>query len=75
MSKWKGWITPTAQTQPMDTTDLLKECQNMKKERSLSAPEALYYPSIADQVLALKQANDPRIVNNPSGVYYLWNRG
>lgn len=54
-------------TQPMDTTDLLKECQNMKKERSLSAPEALYYPSIADQVLALKQANDPRIVNNPSG--------
>ena len=32
----------------------------MKKERSLSAPEALYYPSIVDQVLAFKQ--DPRLL-------------
>lgn len=45
---------------PMDTSDLLKECHNMKKERSLSAPEALYYPSIVDQVLAFKQ--DPRLL-------------
>ncbi|KAL5262506.1 hypothetical protein ACHWQZ_G008041 [Mnemiopsis leidyi] len=55
---------PTSNTignvQLMDTSDLLKECHNMKKERSLSAPEALYYPSIVDQVLAFKQ--DPRLL-------------
>jgi len=56
----KNLISSTLQVQLMDTSDLLKECHNMKKERSLSAPEALYYPSIVDQVLAFKQ--DPRLL-------------
>lgn len=39
----------------------------MKKERSLSAPEALFYPSIADQVLAFKQVADARMLAKEQG--------
>ena len=48
----------------METSDAPKDFTMLKKERSLSAPEALFYPSLMDQVLALKQgsvAPDPRL--------------
>ena len=53
-------------TIPMDTTEILKECNNLKKERSLSAPEALYHPNLAEHVFGLRQESDNRILAFPN---------